>query len=326
MIKVPHRNLIFFKPVTGASGGIGYEIDMIAALGGSAKDIPKNTRRVPSLVKYFKRLVYPFFAHYSIFCLRPEIVIATIGSLVWVPRGFRVVLLVHHYDPRGGFFGARLYNWFFFQLMSIFKHRLSAVVVVSEFWRRFLRRKGFTNIYVIYNSFDTELIKKIRDSDTFLNLPRMLQEKEYVYVGKNGANKIGHSEILAIKASGYGVVETGTGRRLEGVTQLGDLKYTDYLSILKHARFISLYPGFSEGWNRTAHEAGMLGTPVVGWPRGGMIELSSLIGMKKVKKNQLRCWLANNDTFGAPLVLKYRNFSKEIFKKRWLQLFDEISF
>jgi glycosyltransferase involved in cell wall biosynthesis len=52
-----------------------------------------------------------------------------------------------------------------------------------------------------------------------------------------------------------------------------DLSYSEYLLLLHVSDVVLTLSKFNEGWNATAHEAMLLGTPVIGSGKGGMAEL-----------------------------------------------------
>jgi glycosyltransferase involved in cell wall biosynthesis len=65
-----------------------------------------------------------------------------------------------------------------------------------------------------------------------------------------------------------------SGRREVDLPTLNlDLDYKDYLLLLKASSAVITLSKFKEGWNRTAHEAMLCQTPVIGSGLGGMREL-----------------------------------------------------
>jgi len=52
-----------------------------------------------------------------------------------------------------------------------------------------------------------------------------------------------------------------------------NLDYHDYILLLKSSSVVITMSKFMEGWNRTAHEAMLCKTPVIGSGLGGMREL-----------------------------------------------------
>ena len=84
---------------------------------------------------------------------------------------------------------------------------------------------------------------------------------------------------------------------------------------------------FLEGWNRTAHEATLLGTTVIGSGKGGMRELLE-------KSNQIICsefgnlkdtvvdvlFENNNPALDTHFIL---TLNLENFKNNWLKIFQD---
>jgi len=89
---------------------------------------------------------------------------------------------------------------------------------------------------------------------------------------------------------------------------------------------------FKEGWCRTAHEAMLLKTPVIGSGLGGMQEL--LIGGKQIVCKDFKDLKTKvQDLLGNPRLREKMgqdgyNFAKEFtlerFEREWLNLIEEI--
>jgi glycosyltransferase involved in cell wall biosynthesis len=148
-----------------------------------------------------------------------------------------------------------------------------AIIVVSEYWRNILEKAGATDVMVINNSFDL---------DRFEFTPNELQEfrtkwgfdgqRPVIYLG-NARPEKGYLEAFeALNGIDATFVATGKSETPEGIHRLF-LGYTDYLRLLKISSVVLTMSKFDEGWCRTAHEAMLCGTPVIGSGRGGMGEL-----------------------------------------------------
>src|SRR5205807_7325993 len=92
-------------------------------------------------------------------------------------------------------------------------------------------------------------------------------------VGNHGAYKGTQQVIELLQGLDVHLVASGDpAGHVAGVRTLR-LYRRDYLRLLKASALTITMSQFEEGWCRTAHEAMLCGTPVVGSGRGGMQEL-----------------------------------------------------
>ncbi len=113
----------------------------------------------------------------------------------------------------------------------------------------------------------------------------------------------------------------------------GNLNDRNYLRLLKLSSVVITMSKFKEGWCRTAHEAMLCKTPVIGSGKGGMKELLALGGQIICKdfeflKENVELFLSN--TKGREIVGQNGyNFTKDFtldrFKKSWSKLIKELT-
>lgn len=213
---------------------------------------------------------------------------ATTHLLTWPLFWLRRCVIVHHVDWRGS---PRLSCWLQQAEWWVLRHltpRRTPIVVVSQVWVRQLRRQGFTRVRVIHNAFEPADYA-VTDAEVQAFRQRHgLVGQRLVYVG-NGLRRKGCDQVAAAFAGApVQLVASGVQSDL-GATpgvRLMPLPWRDYLCLLKASECAVLLSQFREGWNRTAHECVLMGTPVLGAARGGMRELLMLTGQPIVATAQ----------------------------------------
>jgi len=212
--------------------------------------------------------------------LRGDIVVRDFFSTIFCPqdRSRRYVSILHHFDTR-----CTPYKSLYRFLGRCYLRRLAAadaVVVVSEYWRRVLERAGVSTGHVIYNSYD---LAQFDLSDEELRaFRRSLGARDgrpLIYLGNARPEKGFREAYAALRSLDADFVTTGRERTDLPVIHVF-LSYRDYLKLLASCDLVITMSLFDEGWCRTAHEAMLCGTPVVGSGRGGMGELLTKGGQR----------------------------------------------
>jgi glycosyltransferase involved in cell wall biosynthesis len=236
--------------------------------------------------------------------------------------------IVYHIDSSHSPRAAQIFQdiverWFYFWI-SKNQH----LVVISQYWLNFLHQKGFRNVHLIYCGFDLKEYQVSRDEVETFKQKYELQGK-IVYIGNPQRKKGTHLVYDALKDQGYTLICSGEGDLEIPVRQL-KLGFREYLCLLKASTVVVTMSQFLEGWNRVAHEAMLLGTPVVGSGLGGMSEV--LIGGKQIicsDFSKLVECVKTAEKDRAQLVTDgYRfaiQFPVERFQKAWVDLVKTIA-
>jgi len=239
-----------------------YDVTVTYNSRGSSKS---KTKRLFQLSRYFLQMRSISF--------KGEIVFRDMFSTVFAPfdRDRKNVVILHHLDT-SGFDKSTFYNVF---TKRFFKKILlaDAVVVVSEYWKNILEKAGCRNVIVIHNSFDLSQFEfgqqELTDFRRNLGVP---DEKHIIYLG-NAQSEKGYLESYNSLKNIDAIFMT-TGKSKVDLPILSRyLSYRDYLRLLKISSLVVTMSKFNEGWCRTAHEAMLCGTPVIGSGKGGMGEL-----------------------------------------------------
>jgi glycosyltransferase involved in cell wall biosynthesis len=202
-----------------------------------------------------------------------SVVVKTFSAALVNPRNQPPnIVIVHHVDGNST-------NWLYaaceHRLISRLKHA-TAVVVVSEYWKRRLALSlEVKNIHVIHNGFRTEEFSVLpHERDTFKSRYGLLG-KPIVYLGAYQADKGVIEAAEALKDVDAHLVSSShfNNGLPPGRLRCLHLGRRDYIRLLASSTVAIAMSQFAEGWCRSAHEAMLCGTPVVGSGYGGLSEL-----------------------------------------------------
>ncbi|MGB9743312.1 MAG: glycosyltransferase family 4 protein [Minisyncoccales bacterium] len=261
-----------------------------------------------------------------------EITIRNFDScLFFNPRPVKNIALVHHIDF--SFSPLLVKTVFFFLTPLIFRNlrKADAIVVVSKYWEKFFKERGYKNVYLIYNAFNLdELSISDREIEEFKKKYNLIG-KPIIYLGNCQKAKGVVESYKALKNLDCHLVTSGKPMVKIPARNL-EIEYRDYLKLLKASSIAVTMSRFKEGWCRTAHEAMLLKTPVIGSGLGGMREL--LEGGKQMTcedfgslRERVEYLLAHpeiREKMGEDGYNFAKDFTLERFKKEWLELINKL--
>jgi glycosyltransferase involved in cell wall biosynthesis len=244
----------------------------------------------------------------------------------------RNIIIVHHIDYSFSPFLIKTFFFIFSPLIFNNLKKVNAIVVVSKYWEKFFKKRGYKNVFLIYNAFnlkDFEISEKeIEDFKKKYNLIG----KPIVYIGNCQKAKGVIESYRALKNLNCYLVTSGKPQ-VKIPARNFELEYRDYLKLLKASSVVVTMSLFKEGWCRTAHEAMLCKRPVIGSGKGGMREL--LEGGKQMicedfsKLREKVEYLLKNpqirEKMGQDGYNFARNFTLERFEKDWLNLIQKLS-
>lgn len=245
-------------------------------------------------------------------------------------RGKNMVL-VYHVDFST--FPLFLKPWLFMieNLFYASLKKADVIVTISEYWKNYFLEKGYKNVQKIYYGFDLDKFN-VSDSEVSDFKKRFnLEGKNIIYLG-NCQKAKGVEEAYRVLKDLDAILVT-SGEPLVKIPALNlNLKYRDYLCLLKASSAVVTMSKFREGWCITAQEAMFLKTPVVGSGLGGMKELLEGGGQIVCQDfNSLREkveHILNNPETGKKMGESGREFAVkftvEKFNKDWLNLVKNI--
>lgn len=247
----------------------------------------------------------------------------------------RNIVVIHHIDWSQCSKISSIYQSFCLFILRLNKKRWKKIVVVSEYWAVHLENLGFDNIEIIHNSIELPKNLKPRLNCKEIKEKYNLPSQQFIYLGNPQKGKGWQIAFNLLSKLNYIFILTGiTDQSFKNTeypekVQYLNLTYDEYLQVISCAECSVLLSQFKEGWNRTAHESLLLGTPVIGSGTGGMKELLKNAGQpifcksKQDLVNILKEVLANRATYAEKGVEGIRKYTFEAFEKKWLNYFSK---
>ena len=252
-----------------------------------------------------------------------DMVIRAMNHVFRMKSDPKQVVIAYHYDTAFCHPLVKMHHYATLKSLVAQKNKVHKIVVIAKYWAEFFHQLGFKNIETIYCGFDqTQFQISEQDVEQF-KTKYNLHGKKLLYIGNSQKKKGAHLVYEALKDSDYFMVTSGNKDVDLPILNLS-LKHHEYLCLLKAAGTVVTYSQFKEGWNRVAHEAMLVGTPVIGSGMGGMGELLQG-GNQAVCTNLgelpelLKKYYGNQDLALAGKDYA-ESFTMERFNKAWLDL------
>ncbi|KKQ67887.1 MAG: hypothetical protein A3F95_01660 [Candidatus Nealsonbacteria bacterium RIFCSPLOWO2_12_FULL_39_31] len=242
------------------------------------------------------------------------------------------LVVIHHLDFSGfSLFAQPFLN--FLKIMFFFPalRKVNGIVTVSRYWQNYFFKKGYKNVYRIYNGFNLSDFN-IQDKDILdFKEKYNFQDKPIIYLGNCQRAKGVVESYNALKGLDAYLVTSGREQIKIPARNL-NLEYKNYLKLLKASSIVLAMSKFEEGWCRTAHEAMLCRTMVIGSGLGGMGEL--LEGGKQIvcrnfsqlreKAEYLLARPQMRKKMGEDGYDYAKNFTIERFNKEWRDMIKKI--
>lgn len=193
----------------------------------------------------------------------------------WVRNFFSRRLLVitwhHHDDADVKTRMTRLYMRILFTLLSYTRSKRVAILVVSEFWEHYFSSRVSSSVDVLYfpNLFDTDYYRRFQQP----------KRERQIYLGQLAFKTDQHIFELAhlLTQKGYycffSTLDESNVGEFDDYSVIFFQDHSDYLTQVARSEYSVAYTKLNEGWNRVAHESILVGTQVIGVPRGGLGDL-----------------------------------------------------
>ena len=230
----------------------------------------------------------------------------------------------------------RFKKFFVYSVDKIFYRNLKKVdviVTVSKFLQEKLTKMGFENVQVIYNAFDLKMFN-FSDNDLYeFKIKFNLPDKPIIYIGTCRKEK-GVVEVYN-SLKDLDVFLISSGKKDVNVPTLNlSLKYIDNLRLLNLSEIVITMSKIPEAWNRTAHEAMLCKTPVIGSGLGGMQELleggRQIICRDFARLREIVENLMDDSKLRKKLGEKGYKFASNSkftvheFEKQWIKIIEEL--
>ncbi|MES2781005.1 MAG: hypothetical protein V4651_14020, partial [Bacteroidota bacterium] len=184
----------------------------------------------------------------------------------------KVVITWHHHDEKDVKTNmTRLYMKLLFAILRYTSSNRLAILVVSEYWMKYFQERVSPSVKIIYfpNVFDSPHYQSLQQPKT----------KGQIYLGQIAFKTDKQIFELArqLKQRGYYCFFTTLIASQAGTFEYYDIiqfaDHPDYLHMVAQSEYSIAYTNLNEGWNRVAHESILLGTQVIGTPKGGLGDL-----------------------------------------------------
>lgn len=299
-------------------GGRVYENEMIHLLEGEVKFervfIMKHNIRIFNIFRLlFLFIRYKFFYN--------GVLLLTNSTTFFAGLRSKNIVVIHHIDSHFSWSPVHTYEHFCNLYLYNFTFRFDTVVVVAEIWRQKMLERGFKNVVKIYNSFNpadysfgNEEIRSFKEKYNLLDKP-------IVYLGNGRKGKGADKCYECLKDMNVHFVTSG-GCDFDIPSTNLNLPFREYKLLLAASNVVLTMSEFSEGWNRTAHEAALCGTPVIGTGYGGMKELLEMSGNTISTFSDLRANVESSLYKTVPANNQIKSLNLEYFKREWGKVFE----
>ncbi|MEG6549724.1 glycosyltransferase family 4 protein [Desulfocurvibacter africanus] len=251
--------------------------------------------------------------------------LSTISMADWGRTRLNVSIM-HHFDPRIG--PSRLLSNMFEKALMMNLKKCDRVIAVSEFWRDHLRNQGVENCTVIHNAFNVQDYD-ITEEEKFRFMDKHgLRGKPIIYIGNCQRLKGVVIAYEALSSMDAHFVTSGL-KDVELPCLHLTLDHREYKTLLAVSSVCVLMSIILEGWNRTAHEAMLCKTPVVGSGAGGMRELLAGGGQLVCSRPEdlpsaVEYAMRNRDRLGDAGYAFAARFTTQRFRDAWEGLMHEL--
>jgi glycosyltransferase involved in cell wall biosynthesis len=206
--------------------------------------------------------------------------------------------------------------------------KADAIVTISRYWQDHFQERGYSNVYLIYNAFEMNSFHF--DEGEVLSFKKRfkLGDKPILYLGNCQRIKGVVEAYEQLKDLEVQIVTSGRKEVDLPILNL-NLEYRDYLLLLKSSSVVLTMSKFKEGWNRTAHEAMLCKTPVIGSGLGGMKEL--LDGGRQIVCNDFSdlkervSYALDHPELGEAGLEYARRFTVKRFNDEWVRLVGRLN-
>lgn len=239
----------------------------------------------------------------------------------------RNIALVHHIDNSIQTRHIQVATMLLERIFYHNLHKIDAIVTVSKYWQDHFLEKGYLDVHLIHNGFDVAQFKFSDEEISEFKKRFDLDNKPIVYIGNCQKIKGVVETYQQLKDLDVYIVTSGKEEIKIPAINL-NLDYRDYLRLLKASSVVVTMSKFKEGWCRTAHEAMLCKTPVVGSGLGGMGELveggEQIICKDFSKLSENVEYAMEHPELGEKgyEYASQEKFTVEYFEKEWVKLIE----
>lgn len=242
------------------------------------------------------------------------------------------IAMIFHVDFSG--FPLLLKPFLIFFEKFVFYHQLrkaDVIVVVGEYYKNHFLERGYPNVKKVYFGFDLKEFNVTEKEVIGFKEKYNLKDKPIVYLGNCQKAKGALDSYNVLKGLDVHFVTSGK-KEFEMPALNLNLTRREYLILLKASSIAITMSKFKEGWCWITHEAMLSKTPVIGSGKAGMRE--PLEGGQQIicedfskLREKVEFLLKNPEKrriMGEKGYNFAKDFTKERFKKSWLDLINKI--
>lgn len=227
------------------------------------------------------------------------------------------VVVAYHYDT--AFCHPLVKTHHYLTLKSLVSNmdKVHKLVVISKFWRDYFFNLGFKNIENVYCGFDKKDFVIDRTASETVRAKINPKDKKIVYIGNSQKKKGADLAYKALKDRDDILLVTSGNKDIDLPCLNLSLNRQEYLALLSVSDVVVTFSQFKEGWNRVAHEAMMMGVPVIGSGLGGMGELLAGGGQKIVTDSKELNKVINDILRDPEIGLKGKEYAETFTTERF---------
>ncbi|PNQ73286.1 hypothetical protein C1T31_07135 [Hanstruepera neustonica] len=238
------------------------------------------------------------------------------------------IAMIHHIDE--SIAQKSIFGKLFLKRLKQHLKKVDLVIVVSKYWKDYVDELGVKKSQIIYNSYNLDEFRISEEQRNQLKEKLQLDPaKPTIYLGKLGKGKGVEKVMEFINVEKYNLIATGKNDSSSNKYKSVFLSRHEFPILLDVADIVLAMSTMPEGWNRIAHEALLMKTPVIGSGSGGMMELLQNSGQKIVHdltnlNMAIENGLNHKDELGVIGYSYVKQFDSEYFKREWLDVIDQI--
>ena len=304
-------------------GGRLYEMEVIKVLTSLGFDVCINSKFIKreGIIRYiFKSSVASVSGNICV--LDPYVL-----SLGKFDKSRINIAIIHHInlnESRSNIY-RKILQWNLFRNLR----SVDCVVTVSKYWENYFKNKGLESVNTIYNSYNISQYDIAQyEIDKFKENLSLDLSKPIIYLGQNSRGKGIEKVLQHIDISRFNLVVTGKVKYPREDISTFYFSNEEYLLFLASCDVVISMSTMEEGWNRIAHEAMLVKTPVIGSGVGGMRELllkgrQVVITDYNLLNKKIDYCLRNRNILGESGFSFVSRFNSEYFQREWLKIITQ---
>lgn len=188
----------------------------------------------------------------------------------------KILLVWHYHDAKANIsMTLKCWYWLSLQLIKFIPSQKIKLIAVAPFWVNYFSQKiGSDKVAYFPNYLDETYYKNFicpkKKHQIHLGQVSFKNDSDLIWI----ANQLqSHGYLCYLSTNDPDKAK----KSFEGNVQIRYFEtHASYLQEMASSLYTLALPQFNEGWNRVAHESILVGTPVIGYPKGGLADLLHL--------------------------------------------------